>query len=234
MRTFALLLILSCTFYSCKLDKWSYTTYGQPIRGTSKILYKYDASGGRDSMVSGYILLDSTEKFEVDISKNLPFSYIEKIDNQTIFGVEFEKTDFEKGNIEKEIIKPIKITSLSKQGINITTKLYQNEGFMARNQGFERYQFENFKESLDSLFFYNLADITSLEKKHLEVLGLKKTNVIVSQDSLNYIIKIVVKDLKLSNKAKEIISNTQYSLTPKQKIKSSSLSNYGIFKQKVR
>ena len=185
-------------------------------------------------MVSGYILLDSTEKFEVDISKNLPFSYIEKIDNQTIFGVEFEKPDFEKGNIEKEIIKPIKITSLSKQGINITTKLYQNEGFMARNQGFEQYQFENFKESQDSLFFYNLDDITSLEKKHLEVLGLKKTNVIVSQDSLNYITEIAVKDLKLSNKAKEIISNIQYSLTPRKKIKSSSLSNYGIFKQKVR
>lgn len=55
------------------LGEWNISElYAQKIEGTSKILYKYDAWGGRDSHASGYVILDSTEIFKVDIRKDLP------------------------------------------------------------------------------------------------------------------------------------------------------------------
>src|SRR5688572_6439363 len=88
-------LFISCiTFilYSCGTAEWETTLYAQKIEGTSKILYKYDAWGGRDSHKEGYAILDSTEKFEVNQINKLPISYLEEIPNRScVLGVEFEK-----------------------------------------------------------------------------------------------------------------------------------------------
>ena len=228
--------IIFIFFNSCGKQKWDTTIYTQKIEGTTKILYKYDASGGRDTMVSGYIILDSTETFEVDISKNLPFSYLEDIPNmKNIKGVNFEKPDYE--NIDKkvkEIFTPLNKISETEEEIEIKTKIYQFQGFSKRSGGLGTFEFENFKETRDSIIFYNLNDIKSIEKKHIDSLKLKKNNIVIRQNNKSEIIEINIEDLILSKKTNEIISNKTYYLIPKTKIKSNLFSDYGIFKEQIK
>jgi hypothetical protein len=221
--------------HSCGMGEWETNLYAQKIDGTSKILYKYDASGGRDTMVSGYIILDSTETFEVDISENLPFSYLEDIPNKkNIKGVDFEKPDYENiGKKVKQIFTPLNNKSETEEEIEIKTKIYQYEGFSKRSGGLGTFEFENFKETRDSIIFYNLNDIKSMEPQHLDSLKLKKNNIVIRQNKNFEIISIDIEDLILSKKTNEIISNKTYFLTPKTKMKSNLFSNYGIFKERL-
>ncbi len=221
---------------SCGMGEWETNLYAQKIEGTTKILYKYDASGGRDTMVSGYIILDSTETFEVDISKNLPFSYLEDIPNmKNIKGVNFEKPDYEKIDKKvKEIFTPLNNISETEEEIEIKTKIYQFQGFSKRCGGLGTFEFENFKETRDSIIFYNLNDIKSIEKKHIDSLKLKKNNILIRQNNKSEIIEINIEDLILSKKTNEIISNKTYYLIPKTKIKSNLFSDYGIFKEQIK
>lgn len=220
-------------FYGCGKREWETNLYAQKIEGTSKILYKYNASGGRDTMVSGYIVLDSTETFEVDITKNLPFLYLENIPNKSnIQGVDCEEPDYE--NIDKKVTElfiPLKISNQTENGIEITTKIYQYEGFSRRRFGLGTFEFEDFKETRDSIIFYNLNDIKSLEPQHLDSLKLKKNIVVIKQKKNLEIISIDIEDVIVSKVTNEILSCRTYFLTPKTKMKSNLFSNYGVFKE---
>ncbi len=67
---FIFFIIISFSLVSCgfeKLGDWDISElYAQKIEGTNKVLYKYDAWGGRDSHVSGFLILDSTKTFKID------------------------------------------------------------------------------------------------------------------------------------------------------------------------
>ena len=230
-----LLSVFTFLFCSCGHGNWDTTLYCQKIEGTSIILYKYDAWGGRDSHAFGYILLDSTKSFQVDISKNLPFSYLENIPNKKLIqGVEFEQPTSENSkNVAKVIFTPIKESNISENGIEIKTKLFQYKGFMERNEGLGSLEFETFKESKDSIIFYNLNDVKSMEPYHLDILKLKKKNIVIRQNKNFEIISIDIEDLILSKNKNEIISNKTYFLTPKKKMKSNLFSDYGIFKERI-
>lgn len=232
-----LILISAFTFLfcSCGIGDWDTTLYYQKIEGTSKILYKYDAWGGRDSHAFGYILLDSTENFEVDISKNLPFSYLENIPSKKhIQGVDCEEPDYE--NIDrkvKELFIPLKIINETENEIEISTKIYQYEGFSKRRFGLGTFEFENFKETRDSIIFYNLNDVKSMEPQHLDFLKIKKKNIVIRQNKNLEIISIDIEDLVLSKSTNEIISCKTYFLTPKNKMKSNLFTDYGVFKERI-
>ena len=232
---FSILFISLFVLHSCGTGEWETNLYAQKIEGTSKILYKYDASGGRDTMVSGYIILDSTETFEVDISENLPFSYLENIPSKkNIQGVDCEEPDYE--NIDrkvKEIFIPLKIINETENGIEISTKIYQYEGFSKRRFGLGTFEFENFKETRDSIIFYNLNDVKSMEPQHLDFLKLKKKNIVIRQNKNLEIISIDIEDLILSKSTNEILSCKTYFLTPKKKMKSNLFTDYGVFKERI-
>ncbi|KFF04253.1 hypothetical protein [Flavobacterium reichenbachii] len=220
-------------FISCDRSWHLSELYIQKIENSSKVIYKYDAWGGRDSHIFGYAILDSTDVFDIDNVKPLPFQYFENIPTKrNISGVICEKLDDKKAS--NKIFMPLEIKDNKEQGIKIKTKIFQNEGFVSRNQGYKRYQFETFKESKDSLFFYNLNDVESLEPEHLDVLKFKKTNIYIRTKSQNLISNISIEDLKLSPK-NEIISNIRYDLTPQNKTDIRNFSNVGIFKEvKIR
>src|SRR3954466_15555559 len=81
----AILFGLLFSLYGCGFGQWKVAgLYVQKIEGTSKLLYKYDAWGGRDSHSSGYVILDSTETFEVDLNQDLPFYYLMEIPNKKV------------------------------------------------------------------------------------------------------------------------------------------------------
>lgn len=211
--------------------------YAQKIEGTSKLLYKYDAWGGLDNNVSGYVILDSTEIFQLNISSDLPFTNLLETPNKTLVrGVSTDcdnscGEDYKKAN---PIFTPIKQEKTKRQDFNITNIIYQYKGFAERSGGLERFQFQKFKEIRDSLLFYNLDDIESMNGKHLDSLKLKKTDVYIMQNNKNEIIKIVFNDLAVDKNFQEIISNVTFYLTPKNKLNSNAFSDYGIFKQIVK
>lgn len=207
----------------------NFRTFCSKIENSSKVIYKYDAWGGRDSYKFGYAILDSTDVFDINNIESIPFQYFESIPTkQNISGVIPEELDDQ--ITPNKIFIPLKIKDSEEKGIKIRAKIFQNEGFLLRNQGYKQYQFETFKESRDSIFFYNLNDIKSLEPEHLDILKFKKTNIFIRTKASNIVSTILIEDLKLSQK-NEIISNIRYDLTPKNKTKISSFSNIGIFKQ---
>jgi len=217
---------------SCE-NKWdTVELFAQKIDGTSKILYKYEAWGGRDTCVWGFIIYDSTEVFRVPIDR-IPIRRLQTIPSKNGFtAIVMEETDFEKPTVSP-VFTPLAIKKINENGVLITLKTYQFEGLSNREQGYESYQFESFRETRDSIFFYNLDDVESMEPTHLDILKLRKPNVFIRQDTLNAVDEITIEDLQIKRITNEIISSKTYSLKPKTKMKSDRFSDYGIFK-KVR
>jgi hypothetical protein len=236
IKILSLIIILILTlflflFFNCKRE-WSYSQYIQKIEGSPKILCKYFATGGRDTVVQGYVIEDSSAVFEVDLSKNLPFFYLQEIPNsKSIIGIEIEKHNFDsKSNSTTEFCKPLKILNILQEGISVKSKLYQSAGFDKKCKDFGYYKFEKFIETRDTLFFYNL-DEPYEDSHHLNSLKIKKGNVLLYQNERMEITEIEIEDIRFS-KSDEILYNKLYRLIPKNKLLVSQFSDYGIFKLK--
>jgi len=235
---FVFLFELAIALSGCGFGDWDVDElYAQKIEGTSKLLYKYDAWGGRDAHAFGFAILDSTERFQVNLKNDLPFTDLAEPPSKTcIRGVSFECDNSCGDNYKKAtpIFTPIKQENIKRQNFTITHIIYQYKGYAERSRGLETFQFETFQETRDSLLFYNLNGVASMNGKHLDSLKLKKTDVAIMQSSKHDIIKIVVADLVIGKNLDEIILNQTYSLTPKNKLSSKAFSDYGIFKQIVK
>ncbi|KFC18700.1 hypothetical protein [Chryseobacterium sp. FH1] len=231
-------LILLFCFYSCgfeKLGEWKISTlYAQKIQGTSKVLYKYDAWGGRDSNANGFVILDSSDTFKIDLQNELPFYNLSDIPNKTkIVGITHDcynscGSDYYKS---KPIFYPMKIEKSLSNDIHIETIIYQYRGYSEKAGGLERYVFEKFAETKDSLFFYDLNDVESMNGIHLDELRIKKGEIYLLQNENKEVEKIIAKQKTLNPKTKEFIDGRTCSLTPKNKILSNKFSERGIFRE---
>lgn len=226
---------LLISIYSCGFGDWYISElYALKIEGSSKIVYKYDAWGGLDSNANGYIILDSTETFKVNVQEELPFYYLREIPNKNKISGVTHKCDNSCGENYKNstpIYEPIEVKNSKKENIKIENTVYQYRGFAEKGGGLGRFHFESFKEKRDSIFFYDLDDIESLNGIHLDSLKLKKKMVLIQKnDSLGIIKKLVMEDLRINERNNEILSNKTYFLTPKNKTKVEMFSDYGIFK----
>lgn len=218
------------TIVSCK-PSWDLSElYVQKIENTSKVIYKYDAWGGRDSEKAGIVILDSTEIFDINEVEPLPFSILERVPTkESIIGIKSDNFDYTKTT--NEIHKPIKVIESNQYEFKIKTKIFQYNGYANRSRGLGTYVFEKFTETHDSIFFYNLDDVESLKPEHLIILKFKKTNITIKKTKQNKVLQINIEDLKLS-KNDEILSNITYFLKPKTEININTFSNVGIFKEK--
>jgi hypothetical protein len=217
-------LALIILFLGCKkYDGYKISElYAQKIEGSSKIIYKYDAWGGRDSNINGYAVFDSTETFELSKIKELPISILLATPNRNLIYAIEETYDIGKNS------KPIESYNIKEQGLEIKIKKYSNFSDRTILQG--RFVFDSFKETRDSLFFYNLDDTISATPEHLNCLRFKKINIYVSQDKNKEISQITIDDIELSKDT--IISQKTYFLYPKRKLTLDKFSDYGIFKDK--
>ena len=229
-----IILLFIYTFYSCGIGEWQISElYMQKIEGTSKVLYKYDAWGGRDSHAFGYKILDSTETFRLNISNDLPFNQLQEIPNRKIITGISDKCNGGCGEnyyTTKPVFKIIKKEITNKKNIKIVHNIFQTRGFQDKGFGLGSFEFENFKETRDSLFFYNLNNIKSVNKEHLDSLKIEKIDIVIRENENSDIIEIRIEDLKIDKKTNEIVFNRTYFLTPKTKMSSNSFTNYGIFK----
>ena len=225
-------LLLSLFFINqgCEDPKWDVTLYEQKIEGSSKAIYKYDAWGGRDSHEFGYAILDTTENFKIfDISK-LPIDKLYGIPNSNGFYAIERNWPEEEGSLSYE---PMKSYRISRNGIEISILKFQRQALREKAKGTGWFDFSTFKETEDSLEFYNLYDSKTVHHTRIDTLKVKKGNIIIRQNKDNEIIEIIIDDLILSNDGEnEILSNKTYFLKPKEVIKSDKFSDYGIFKEK--
>ena len=217
------------TIVSCK-PSWDLSElYVQKIENTSKVIYKYDAWGGRDSHIFGIVILDSTENFDINNVEPLPFNVLETIPTkELVIGINIDDSDY--NNTPNEIHKPIKITIDNQDKFKIKTKIFQYKGYANRSGGLGTYEFEKFTETHDSIFFYNLDEVESMKPEHLSTLKFKKTNITIRKTKQNNVLQIDIEDLKLT-KNDEILSNITYFLKPKKQININAFSNVGIFKE---
>ncbi|MFD2892575.1 hypothetical protein ACFS5J_11190 [Flavobacterium chuncheonense] len=229
-------LLLLIFLNGCGLGQWEISElYSQKIEGTSKILYKYDAWGGRDSNANGFIILDSTETFEIDLINSLSFYNLSDIPNRNkIEGITHDcyNSCEEKYYKTKPIFSPMKIDNSKSEGLNIETKIYQYRGLSEKDRGLRGdFIFEKFVETKDSIYFFNLNEVKYVDNKHLDELKLKKGEVYIKENENNEITSLVINQITLNPNNKEIIETVTYFLSPKNKIKSSDFSERGIFKQ---
>jgi len=223
-----LLLSIFLINYGCEEPKWDITLYEQKIKGTSKAIYKYDAWGGRDSHKFGYTILDTTEKFKVSNISNLPIDKLYGIPNSNGFSAIERNWPEEEDSLSYE---PIKSYKISRNEIEVSILKFQRQALREKAKGTGWFDFSTFKETEDSLEFYNLYDSKTVHHTRIDTLKVKKGNIIIRQNNDNKIIEIIIEDLILSNdKENQILSNKTYFLKPKETIKSDKFSDYGIFK----
>jgi hypothetical protein len=191
------------------MGEWRITLYEQKTEGTSKVIYQYDAWGGRDSHISGYAILDTNEVFAIPRIKKLWITQLAGIPTKNAVQViNLESVTYEEEKKLKAIFTPLKTTEFVSKGMAIQSTHYQGKGFKEKSYGFYRYEFERFEETRDSLFFYNLKDIISMEKSQIDSLRIKRGNVIIHQTPNKIIKQLEIEHLVLSTDGKNsIVSN---------------------------
>jgi hypothetical protein len=227
--TFLILLSL----FSCAdgNENWELYLYEQKIEGTSKALYKYDAWGGFDTHITGYTILDTTQNFEMRKRKELPIFLLTEIPNKNLVQAMQTKPYT---NDEPIIYNPVESKKTTIGEISLKTDFYQSKAYNKKAHGYEELEFNNFKETIDSIYFYDLNEYTHKNTGHLDSLKIKKGNVFVAfKPQSDTIHRIYIDDLTISDDAnKSLISKVVYHLKPKYQTKISEISDYGIFKTK--
>ncbi|WP_299902051.1 hypothetical protein [uncultured Aquimarina sp.] len=238
---------LSITCFNCGLGEWDVTLYEQKIEGTSKVIYEYDAWGGRDSHSSGIVIIDSTKKFQVNSSKKIPISYFTEITNKTrIKAVKLKKAI----NNDSISLNPLKKENIEIKDISLEIEHYeQYNGYSDLGCILNTYSFQTFKETKDSLFLYGLKKEFGNNLAGKTSIGFKKGNIKLITDSIGKLNRLEIKELiiKRGNKRKykkgtaeitERIKNSpvvclrRYHFKPLIEINRDDFTDYGIFKRK--
>lgn len=221
---------LFTTFFGCGLGEWDITLYEQKIEGTSKAIYKYDAWGGRDSHVFGYAILDTTKEFTISGISELPIDKLNGIPNSKVINAIERNWPAEEIELSFE---PMDSYDIKSNGMTISIIKYQRNGLREKTRGTFWYDYSNFKETRDSLEFYDLYDSKTVHHTRIDTLKVRKGNVIIRQNENKEIIEIIIENLELSKDEKHsLLSDKTYFLKPKNTTKSDQFSDYGVFKEK--
>jgi len=224
-------------FYGCNFIKTEWKIdeiYMQKIEGSSKVIYNFSAWGGLDSNPHGFIILDSTETFQVDVENILPIYQLSDIPTKSnIDGITHDcyGTCGDPYYKSVPIFKPMDLKKTKIEDIELTSRIYQYKGYVEHTRGLERYAFEKFKETTDSLFFYNLDDVESMNGIHLYELKIKKGEIYIQLNEKKEIKKIIADEVTLNSKTKSIEQIRHIFLTPKNKIINNEISERGIFRE---
>ncbi|KAB1064948.1 hypothetical protein F6U93_14430 [Tamlana haliotis] len=239
---FGLLISLS----NCGIGEWDVELYQQRIPNSSKVIYEYDAWGGRDSHTSGIVLMDSIEKFKVNSSRKLPISYFSALPNKNrIKSIELKKAV----NNDEITLDKIDSKKLNNSGIDIVVDYYEKySGYSNAACLLNKYEFESFKETNDSLFIYGLDEKFGKNLKDKNSVSFQKGNIKLITDENGKIFRVVIKELFKDNATKfkykkgtaeitekitdsPVICFRVYYFLPKKEIYESEFSDYGIYKR---
>ena len=237
------------SFWGCGDNNWDVTLYQQKIKGSSKVLYDYDAWGGRDSHSYGIVLMDSTEKFKVNASQPLPISFFTDVPNKSLIrGIELEKPS----NKNSITLEPINRGKTKIGNIVVAIDYYEKyTGYSDAGCILNKYSFETFRETKDSIFFNGIEKIFGNNLPNQTTSGFRKGNIKLIADENGKLFRLEIKDLfkgiadkhEYKKGTAEIVERTfdspvicirNYYLFPKSDTYVSEFSDYGIFKPVIK
>ncbi len=218
--------------------------YIQRIPNSSKVIYDYDAWGGRDSHQFGIVIMDSTEDFEVNKVWNLPISYFTEVPNSSrIHAISLQNADD-----DSIALHPIENQEIRVSDISLVINKYKKyNGYSDAGCILNEYQFQTFKETKDSLYLFGLQEIFGGNLEGKDDVGFKKANIKLIADSNGKLIRLEIKDLfkgkankhKYKKGTAEIIERTNnspvvclrtYYFKHLRTVYSREFTDYGIFK----
>lgn len=153
-------LFISCNYIPPnRTDDNLYGLYKQRIENSNLVLYQFAYSGTfvTSSDYVGITALDSTEKFSLDKIIDFPTEYFQtkpKGGNLTLIKINYGTNP----TTEKDtVLTPIKRYKEKINGSDLTVTEYNlTYGSATMNTGLMRYEFDNFKETSDSLTLFNV------------------------------------------------------------------------------
>lgn len=238
------ILITACSFcFSCGEAYEVDELYRQQIPNSSKLIYYFDAcSKYNDSQKFGCVILDSTEEFKISKIQELPSTYFDGI--PTSEKIKLINLVFSGENSTKEkdtLLNPIKHYSRKFEGLNLEITEYNETYGSAPEIGLKEFNFEKFIESKDSLTFYDVEWKTG--EKLSQKITFQKGNIKIIEDKNGNIIYINIKQF-INKKGgiykptepfklienQSIVGFATYEFHPKKVIRSSELTNIGIYK----
>jgi hypothetical protein len=219
--------------------------YKQRIPNSNLVIYKFDYYGSfvTNSDYTGLTILDSSIRFARDKIERLPGYYfaakprpdvLKMISMGYITGLETERDT---------LLTPDRQYSKRVNGVQVDVKEYKPTYGTSLLTGFMAYQFDSFKETDDSLTFFNVVKMGGGPEFSSPVSFVKGNIEIVdsTDNKINYIDidQVVIQRGKIykSTWPNEIIFNqpvvgiATYRFYPKTGAKTLLLSDYGIFKR---
>jgi hypothetical protein len=201
-----LFLMIGLSCFSCNTNNTNKNErlvdlYRQRIPNTSKVIYMFSYAGAfvTSSFDNGKVILDSTETFNWEKSRDkLPF-YIENID------------------IDSNKINCIEFVEFTRSNINgIYKSKYKDMEMLVRQYSIKRgsdmglfYHYKSFEASQDSIFFENLT-INGFGVNLPDKMGFPKRDFEVQEDSIGYVTKLsttVISQYPLHEKMKVAIGD---------------------------
>jgi hypothetical protein len=224
MKTHLGILIICISLFCSCGPKWTISVHEQKIKNSPFSIYVYEGSGGRDSFINGFTINDTNEKTEILDQKHLPSRFFLEIPNKD--SIKLLQTT-ENDNFTNPTKKTLDIIDIVIEVKTIKSfPEYSNSGC-----GLHEYKFSSFKETNDSLFFFNAKKKNSNENVDLITLGFEKGNITIIETFKGLVEYVRIEQLivKKINNFEAGCSRT-YFFTSTKELKTSAFSDFGIFK----
>lgn len=216
----------------------SETLFTQKIEGSDLLLVDYNVWYGRDGNTTGKTILKTTKDFDFREIDEIPFSYIENITNKNINGVAFVRPE------TRDLKEKIRNKSMTIENIDVNTTFY-NRYSSSGPCMLNKYKFNSFIETKDSLIFLGLDKIFGNAKTDSAKIGFKKGNIKIVSDSIGKLYRLEIEEMILVKKGNPLtdisdFSNNEnlataclriYYMEPDSIIYENEFSEYGIFKE---
>lgn len=235
----------SCSNYTDKKIDKPRSLYRQRIANSNLVIYDFNFAGGfvTSSDFTGFALLDSTASFSKERIKELPCTYFSARPTSSNFQMICINYGQSPRTEKDTLLTPSKSYTKKIDNIQIEVTEYNDTYGSATSTGLMEYKFDSLKETEDSLTFYNVTkkfggrkfpSIVSFHKGNIKIID--SINNEVSHIQIDQVI-IQRGDIYKPTKPLELVSNqpvvglATYYFYPRTTIKSTDLTDYGIFKR---
>ena len=238
--------LVGCNNYTDTKNDRPQSLYRQRIANSSLVIYDFSFAGGfvTSSDHTGFAVLDSTLSFSKDKIKELTCTYFSARPTSSIF----KMIDINYGQnprTEKDtLLTPSKTYSKKIDNVQIDVTEYNDTyGSATTSTGLMEYEFDGLKETTDSLTFYNITKKFG-GREFPAAFSFTKGNIKII-DSINFDIhhiqidQVIIQRSSIYKPTKplELIPNqpvvgmATYYFYPKSPMKSTDLTDYGMFKR---
>ena len=217
--------------------------YRQRIPGSKTIIYQFTLTGNiTGSIYEGMSVLDSSETFAKDDVDELPCSYFSAIPGKDSLKMLEINCNLNPSTESDTLLIPVRQYSTDVRRIKIDVAEYKCTYGSSPSTYLMSYRFDSFKETADSLIFYNVIGKPD-DTKFPSVTSFPKGNIKIIDSDKKDIIFIHIENAVIGRKGvflprstellndRPVVGFATYEFYPTSPIKSSLLSDYGFFKR---